>query len=67
MRLESKLDSLLNKVYAMLDIGKFPHFMRNGIWAKKANSAMIIENNLMVKSRDLSPFQQLFYYIREVS
>ena len=34
--------------------------LRNGLWDKEANTAVSLENNVGVISKDLSPFQLIF-------
>ena len=51
----------------MLNGGTFNFFLRNGLWAEEANTSMLLENNFMTKSRDLSTFQHYFGKGKEVS
>ena len=51
----------------MLNGEKFSSFLKNGLWTKAANTATLLDNNLLTKMRDLSPFQQFLGGEREVS
>ena len=42
----------------MLNGGKFTAYLWRGLWAEVANTATILENNLIYPTRNLSPFQQ---------
>ena len=39
---------------------KFNALLQKGLWAEVTNTAMLLENNLLTQSRNLSPFQQCF-------
>ena len=56
---EWKFTTLFNLVCAMVNSGKFSTFLRNGLWAKAAITAILLENNLISPNRELSPFQHL--------
>ena len=60
-----KFATLFNWVHAMLNDGKFNAYLQNGLWAKAANTAMLLENNLETLNRNLSPFQQFLGRERE--
>ena len=53
---ESKFLILFNMIHAMLNGGKFSHFMRNGLWADAANTATVWENDVFALSRNMSLF-----------
>ena len=57
---QQKFTTLFNRVCAMLNGGKFNGFLWNGLWAEVTNTAMLLKNNLLIPSRNLSPFQQFF-------
>ena len=57
---EQKVAMLYNKVQAMLKEVKISFFIIYGQWAETVPMAKFLENNLIKKSRDLSPFQQFF-------
>ena len=44
----------------MLNSGKLNSFLHNSLWVEAANTATLLENNLLTLSRTLSPFQQCF-------
>ena len=44
----------------MLNSGKFTAFLQSGLCAEAANTATLLENNLITPIRTLSPFQQFF-------
>ena len=44
----------------MLNSRKFSPFLRNGLWAEAANNAMLLEHNLITKSREIGPIQHYF-------
>ena len=56
-RVEQKFATLFNRVCTMLNGGKFTVYLQNGLWAKAANTAILLENNLVTPNRTLSPFQ----------
>ena len=56
--IELKFVTLFNWVHTMDKGGKFSSFFRNGLWAEAANTATLLENNLVTPNRDASPFQQ---------
>ena len=64
---EWKFSILFNRVCAMFSGRKFSAFLRNGLWAEAANTATLLENNLVIPTRDLSLFEQLFGREREAS
>ena len=43
---ERTLATLYNRVYAMLNSGKFSCFLRNDLWAETANNTMLLKNIL---------------------
>ena len=47
---------LYNQVQAMLNGGIFSCFLRNDLWAEIAIKATLLENNLLMNSRELSFF-----------
>ena len=51
----------------MLNIGKFSHFFGNRPWTEAANTATPLENNLLMPSRNLSPFQCIVGREKELS
>ena len=57
---EWKFAALFNQVCAMLNGGKFTTYLQNGLWAKAANIATLLKNNLITPNRTISPFQQFF-------
>ena len=59
-QVERKFTTIFNCVHAILNGKKFPPFMRNEQWVDVANNAMLLKNNLIPKSRELSHFQQFF-------
>ena len=36
----------------------FTAYLRNGLWAEAAITAMLLKNNLIIHNRNISPFQQ---------
>ena len=46
-RVESKFATLLGMVHTMLNSGKFDKFWHHGLWAKAADTATLLENNLV--------------------
>ena len=54
---ELKISNLFNMVNAMLNSGKFS-FFRNGLWAEAANTATLLEKNLLTPIGAFSPFHQ---------
>ena len=44
----------------MLNGGKFTAYLQSSLWAEAANTATLLENNLVTPNRTLSPFQQFF-------
>ena len=48
---------LYNGGCAMLNGGKLSCFLWNNLQAKAANIATLLENNLIMRSRHLNPFQ----------
>ena len=57
---KQKFATLFNRVHAMLNGGKFTTYLWSGLWAEAANTAMLLENNLITPNRTLSPFQHFF-------
>ena len=57
---KQKFATLFNWICTMLNGGKFTTYFQNGLWAKAANTAMLLKNNLITSNRTLSPFQQFF-------
>ena len=55
--IEWKFTTLFNRVCAMLNGGKCTTYLWSSLWAEAANTAMLLENNLITPSRTLSPFQ----------
>ena len=55
-----KFATLFNQVHTMLNGKTFNTFLKNGIWAEAAKTAMHLKNNLLTSSKNLSPFQQVF-------
>ena len=55
-----KFTTPFNWVCTMLNGGKFNAHHQNGLWAKTANTAMHLDNNLITPHINLSPFQQFF-------
>ena len=55
-----KFASLFNQVHAMLNGKTFTTFLWSSPWAEAANTAMLLENNLITPKKTLSPFQQFF-------
>ena len=51
----------------MLNSGKCSRFLTNGLWADAANTATLLENNLIMNSRDLFLFQNFLGKERELS
>ena len=51
-----KFVTLFNWVCSMLNDSKFTNFLQCGLWAEAANTAMLLENNLITPNRTLSPF-----------
>ena len=51
----------------MLNDQMFSQFLRNDLWTEAANTAMLLENNSLKKSRDLSTFLQFLGRDIEVS
>ena len=60
VQVERKFQTLYGKVRAMLNGGEFTKSWKNLLWAECANTATVLENNLVAKAGTLSPFQQLF-------
>ena len=58
--IKRKFAILFNQFHAMLNGGKFNAYLWNGLWAKASNTAMLLENNLLTPTRNLSSFQQFF-------
>ena len=58
--IEQKFATLFDWVCAMFNGSKFNAYLQNSLLAKAANTAMLLENNLLTPNRTLSPFQQLF-------
>ena len=58
--IKCRFTTLFNQVCAMLNGSKFNAYLQSGLWAKAANTAMLLENNLLTPNRILSPFQQFF-------
>ena len=58
--IEQKFATLFNWECAMLNGSKFTTYLQNGLWAKAANTNMLLENNLIAPKRNLSSFQQFF-------
>ena len=56
---QTKVCYCIQLVYAILNCWKFSSFLRNGLWAASANTAMFLENNLVTPNRDLNPFQHV--------
>ena len=65
--IKQKFATLFNQVCAMLNGEKFNAYLQNGLWAKAANTIMLLENNLLTLNRNLSPFQQFLGREREAS
>ena len=57
---ERKFATLFNWLCTMLSSGKFTAYLQNSLWVEAANTATILENNLITPTRTLSPFQQFF-------
>ena len=57
---QSKLTTFFNRVHTILNGGKFTTYLQSSLWAEAANTAMLIENNLITPNRTLSPFQLFF-------
>ena len=55
---EQKLATLITRACTMLCRGKFSAFPRNGLWAEAANTATLLENNLVTPNKNLSLFKQ---------
>ena len=51
--------TLFIRVCAILNSGKFISNLQNSLWADAMNTAMLLKNNLLILSRNLSPFQQV--------
>ena len=62
---EQKFATLFNQLCAMLHGRKFNTYFQNGQRAKAANTARLLENNLITSNRNLSPFQQCLGRERE--
>ena len=54
--MERKFASFFNWVHAMLNGGKFTAYLWNGLWAEAANTAMILENNLITPNVNFKIF-----------
>ena len=52
--------TLFNLVCAMINGGKFTTFLQSSLWAEAANTAMLLENHLIIPNKILSSFQQFF-------
>ena len=64
---EWKFATLLDKIYTMINSGKFVLFLRKGLCADAANTSTLLENNLHVPVRDVSLFQKKLGREREIS
>ena len=58
--IKHKFATFFYQVCAMLNGGKFASYLQSDLWAEAANTAMILENNLITPNRILSPFQHFF-------
>ena len=47
---------LFNYIWMMLNGDKFSNFFENRLWAEKANTGTVLENNLIRYNRELNPF-----------
>ena len=63
---ERKFAIFCNWVCALINGGKFSSFLRNGLCAETNNTAMLLNNNLVTKSRDLSFFNIFFENRKEI-
>ena len=63
--IECKFSTLFNRVCTMLNHGKFTAYLQSSLWAEDANTAMLLENNLITANRALSPLQQFFWEGKE--
>ena len=54
--IKQKFATLFNWVCAMLNGGKFTAYLQSGLWTEAANTATLLENNLVTPNRTLSPF-----------
>ena len=57
---KQKFATIFNRVYAMLDSQNVFAFLRNSLWAEAANTATLLENELLTSKRDLSPFEHFW-------
>ena len=58
--IECKFATVFNRVFTMLNGGKFTAYLQSSLLAEAVNTVMILENNLITPIRTLSPFQQFF-------
>ena len=58
--IKCKFAMLFNRVCAVLNDGRFTAYLQSSLWAEAANTATLLENNLITPNRTLSPFQQYF-------
>ena len=59
---EEKFMNPFNGMHVMLRRGKFTSFWRKGLKAEATNTAILLENNQLTSTRDLSLFQKHFNF-----
>ena len=63
---ERKYATRFNYMYAIMNGGKLSPFLRNNLWDEIMNTMKLLGNDLIIKSSNLSPFQQFFVRERKV-
>ncbi len=54
--MERMFATLYNRVRAMLNSGKFTSSLENLLWAEAAQTAAVLQNNLVSKQGAISPY-----------